>query len=198
MLRSGALAVIVAIFIAAGTLGAAAMRERFRGVAPVTQASPFPAVAVTDSPTGVAPSPPPITAPLVVHGGVAGAAARMAPVVPVGTSTIGDGVTALRTDSGVTVSFDGVMTRTRIPEKFERLVRATLPAIYGAAANSALARLPVGGMVSQGDLITELPSRGITIPAGSTWTMHVYPETRPGRDGPLVVRYRVTVVATTR
>jgi hypothetical protein len=27
------------------------------------------------------------------------------------------------------------------------------------------------------------------------WSIQLYPETRPGQDGPLVVRYRVSVVS---
>jgi hypothetical protein len=95
----------------------------------------------------------------------------------------------------VTVSFDVPSMRTRVPEKFEHVIRATLPAIYGPAVDSVLARVPAGTMARQGDLMTELPSRGIRIPMNSTWELRVYPETRQGQDGPLVVRYRAVAIA---
>ena len=85
--------------------------------------------------------------------------------------------------------------RTRIPAKFEHLVRSTLPAIYGSSIDSVLAKVPDGGIVGQGDLLSELPSRGARIPVNAAWTLALYPETRPGENGPLVIRYRVSLVA---
>jgi hypothetical protein len=92
----------------------------------------------------------------------------------------------------VTVHFDEMMTRTRRPDKFERIVRATLPEIYGAVADSMLASVKVGALVGGDDLITELPVRGIRLTHSSGAALTLWPETRPGRDGPLVVAYRVT------
>jgi hypothetical protein len=86
------------------------------------------------------------------------------------------------------------MIRTRNPWKFERLVRSTLPALYGPLADSALARIPEGGLVRQGDLINELPTRGMRIPVAPGWTFTLFPITRPGQDGPLVTQYRVSVI----
>jgi hypothetical protein len=65
--------------------------------------------------------------------------------------------------------------------------------VYGARADSLLAGVPEGGLVD-GDLLTELPARGLRVALADGWALRVWPETRPGRDGPLVVRYR-TVVA---
>lgn len=93
----------------------------------------------------------------------------------------------------VTVHFDEVMTRTRRPDKFERIVRATLPQVYGAAADTMLAAVKPGALVGSDDLVTELPVRGIRLAHSSGAALVVWPETRPGRDGPLVVAYRVTV-----
>jgi hypothetical protein len=86
------------------------------------------------------------------------------------------------------------MIRTRIPAKFERLVRSTLPAVYGPSIDSVLSKIPEGGIARQGDLVSELPTRGVRIPVNAEWTIALYPETRPGQDGPLVIRYRVSVV----
>ncbi|MFI5228104.1 MAG: hypothetical protein ACHQWU_03480 [Gemmatimonadales bacterium] len=117
----------------------------------------------------------------------------LSPVIPLGQSTLAAGVVAARTDSSVVVSFDAPMLRTRMPVKFEAFVRRTLPEIYGPSADTALAKLADGGIARQGDLLTELPARGARIPLHDGWTIAVYPETRPGQDGPLVVRYRVSL-----
>lgn len=105
-------------------------------------------------------------------------------------------MTAIRGDSEVVLSFDLMMVRTRRPEKFEQFVRSTLPAIYGRGIQDALSKIPDGGLASQGALLTELPARGMRIPVTSEWMIRLFPETRPGQDGPLVIRYRVSVVPT--
>ncbi len=111
-----------------------------------------------------------------------------------GQSSLPDGVTATRTDSGVTLAFDTPSTRTRVAEKFERFVRSTLPTLYGHDVDASLAAIPLGALTKQGDLLSELPTRGIRIPVKDEWTLAVYPETRPGQDGPLVVRYRTAMI----
>jgi hypothetical protein len=118
----------------------------------------------------------------------------IAPVVPQGQSALPDSLLATRTDSVVVVSFDRTMIRTRNPWKFERLVRSTLPALYGPAADSALKRIPEGALAQQGDLINDLPNRGLRIPAAPGWVFALFPITRPGHDGPLVTQYRVSVI----
>ena len=102
---------------------------------------------------------------------------------------------AIRADSVVTVAFDTPLARTRLPEKFEQFVRLTLPQIYGPSIDGVLAKLPVGAIASQGSLLYDLPVRGARIPIANAWAIRLYPETRPGQDGPLVVRYNVSVVS---
>jgi hypothetical protein len=121
------------------------------------------------------------------------APAPLSPILSQGETVLPEGVVALRTDSSVTLSFDTPETRTRMPEKFERFLRTTLPQVYGQAVDSVLAKVPDGGIARQGDIVSDLPTRGIRIPVKDAWTLAVYPETRPGHDGPLVVRYRVTM-----
>lgn len=116
------------------------------------------------------------------------------PIVAEGRTELRDGIVAVRTGDTVAVHFDTPLTRTRRPEKFERIVRATLPAVFGIAADSALAATPAGGIARAGDLLTELPVRGVQLRTGDGDTLALWPETRPGRDGPLVVTYRVAVV----
>jgi hypothetical protein len=103
-------------------------------------------------------------------------------------------VFAVRAGDSVIVHFDTPLVRTRRPEKFERVLRETLPAVYGARADSLLAALPDGKILGGGELLTELPARGIHLSVGDNWLLDIWPETRPGRDGPLVVRYRTKLV----
>jgi hypothetical protein len=120
-------------------------------------------------------------------------APELAPVIGEGRSTLRDGIVAERRGDEVTVEFDQPLSRTRRPEKFETVVRVTLPQIYGVTADSALAAIPAGALVPREGLLTQLPERGITIPLRDGLSLHVWPETRPGQEGPLVVRYRAKV-----
>ena len=119
--------------------------------------------------------------------------AALAPTIKVGDTPLGVGVVATRNDSGVTVLFDTPELRTRGPEKFESFLRTTLSKIYGPRIDAALASVPPGKLVGQGNLLYELPTRGIQLPIQPGWRLEVYPEIRPGQDGPLVVRYRAIV-----
>ena len=116
-----------------------------------------------------------------------------APIIAEGLTALRDGVVAERAGDTVTVRFDSMGERTRRPEKFEALLRSTLPSIYGDAVRSALATLPHGSVASAGDLVSELPRRGLTIPIREGWTLRIVPGTRSGDDGPLVISYRTTL-----
>jgi hypothetical protein len=203
LLRSSAVAVVVATLGGAGVLGATAIRARGWPLhvqagspdkKPIAAITPTPVASTQPAPTQKVAAASVVT-PRVDS--VARTKAPFAPVVPQGSSTLPDGPTVVRADSLVTVSFDTPMTRTRIPAKFERLVRTTLPAVYGRSIDSVLSKIPEGGIARQGDLVSELPTRGVRIPVNEAWTIALYPETRPGHDGPLVVRYRVSVVPKT-
>jgi hypothetical protein len=205
MLRGGAVAIVFATFIVAGLLGAKAIGGKSRGPAdkapkPESQVAEA-AVPATPAPdtTTIAPVVTPAPATPTTQQGDAPKrlVAPLMPVVPPGESPLLAGVTATRQDSTVLLSFDTPSNRTRIGEKFEQLVRTTLPAVYGHGVDSVLAKLPRGGIARQGNLLSELPSRGVRIPIGDAWMIRLYPETRPGEDGPLVVRYRVSVVPAT-
>ena len=172
-----------------------------------TPASQSDSVALSATPTTTTPAvttrPPaagPSTDPVAVANKAAESAKRaVAPLVPTiapGSSPLADGVTAFRGDSEVTVSFDLPMVRTRIPDKFERFVRTTLRQVYGSKVDSALAKLPAGALTRQGDLLTQLPSTGMQISIADGWVLRVYPETRKGQEGPLVVRYRAVTCET--
>ena len=115
------------------------------------------------------------------------------PLVALGRTEVGDGLYIERAGDSVTVHFDTPETRTRRRDKFERVVRRTLPEIYGSAAEALLSNIPEGQMVDPVDLVTEIAERGVELDAGDGWKVSLWPETRPGQDGPLVVSYRVAV-----
>jgi hypothetical protein len=117
----------------------------------------------------------------------------LAPLVALGRTDVGDGLYIERSEETVTVHFDTPETRTRRRDKFERVVRRTLPEIYGSAAEALLSSIPEGALVEPVDLVTEIAERGVELDAGNGWKVALWPETRPGEDGPLVVSYRVAV-----
>jgi hypothetical protein len=212
MLRGAAGAIVVATGLAATALGATALRDKnlakrgdsarsretarvvtdsgAKTASPTATTPTAPTVAVVPNSNDAAGAPPsvPTTKPIV---------AKPAPVptIQMGNSSLDGGISAERTDSVITLSFDMPMTRTRRPEKFEQFVRATLPSIYGKKIDSVLTTMPPGSLAKQGDLFSELPSRGMRIPVDSAWEIRVFPETRKGHDGPLVIRYRASAVA---
>jgi hypothetical protein len=114
------------------------------------------------------------------------------PVIAEGRVELGDSVFAERAGNDVTVHFDTDMLRTRYDWKFEGVVRATLPVVFGRDARTALDSIPSGSFVRGGDLMRDLPQRGIPLTlTGKDRALRVWPITRMGRDGPLVVAYRV-------
>jgi len=117
----------------------------------------------------------------------------VAPLVPVGNTELPDTMVAERTGDTVRVRFDLALKRTRRADKFEVIMRSTLPQVYGAPADSALRALPFGAVARAGDLTTTLPEDGLRIPLAGGRAIAVWPETRMGRDGPLVVGYRAVV-----
>jgi hypothetical protein len=118
----------------------------------------------------------------------------IAPIVRDGRTWLRDSLFVVRAGDTARVHFDTELARTRRPAKFEGIVRETLPAVYGPAAARALERLAPGALVAGGDLVADLPTRGVRVPLSDGWAIALWPETRPGRDGPLVVSYRARVV----
>ena len=122
-------------------------------------------------------------------------ATTTAPVIAVsaGRTDLAGGAYIQRDGDSVAVRFDTPAHRTRRRDKFEDEVRRTLPLVYGALADSALAAVPAGALAASGDLLRDLPAHGIALPAQRGWTLTVWPGVRPGQDGPLVVSYRVSL-----
>jgi hypothetical protein len=115
------------------------------------------------------------------------------PIVAEGRTALRDGLVAVRTGDTVAVHFDTPMLRTRQPQKFEQLVRSTLPSIYGAAVESVLATVAAGELIRGVDPTKTASTHGVYLPLAAGWSLALWPETRPGRDGPLIVTYRTAL-----
>ena len=112
------------------------------------------------------------------------------PAIGEGRRELSEGMHAVREGPQVTVYFDTELLRTRFDWKFEGIVRSTLPTIFGEQTRQAMDSIATGSLVRGGALLTELPERGFTLPVDGH-TLRIWPVTRPGRDGPLVIAYRV-------
>lgn len=121
------------------------------------------------------------------------ASAAITPIVPQGRTDLRDSTFAVRSGDTVVVHFDTSPLRTRRADKFETVVRQTLPAVLGARADTLLGAIPAGKLAAPNELVTVLPTKGIHLSAPNGTRLVLWPETRPGRDGPLVVAYRVSV-----
>jgi hypothetical protein len=185
-----------------GAAGAAGMLDNELRAAGVMiaeySASTVSVPVIAPSPQPVAELTPPVVASAPPDSTMVSEASVTIPPVPELAATIGEGRTALRDGifverrgDDVTVHFDTPEARTRRPAKFEVLLRATLPQIYGARVDTALAAIPSGALVPESGFITDVPKQGFTVPVSDRATLRVWPETRPGQEGPLVVRYRV-------
>lgn len=118
----------------------------------------------------------------------------LTPQIPIGLKELGDGMKAERTGDEVTVTFDTDSLRTRYDWKFEGVVRATLPLVFGEPARAALDSIEPGMLLAGTNLIGELPRRGLRIQLhGGLGTIRLWPVVRTGRDGPLVSAYRAAV-----
>jgi hypothetical protein len=115
------------------------------------------------------------------------------PIVSYGRTPLRDGVVAIRTGDTVAVHFDTPLKRTRHAQKFEQLVRATLPSIYGAAVDTVLATVAAGELIRGIDPAKGRSTHGVYLPLAAGWSIALWPETRPGRDGPLIVTYRTAL-----
>lgn len=117
----------------------------------------------------------------------------MRPVLAPGRTELADSMFAVRSGDTVIVHFDTSPLRTRRADKFERIVRQTLTTVYGPVADTLLATVPDGRLAAPGELVSVLPARGVHLATASGRRVGLWPETRPGRDGPLVVSYRALV-----
>ena len=143
--------------------------------------------------TAVSPASQPVAVPTKPSDSTRTPAPAIPSVLALGRTDLPDSLFAIRTGDTVVVHFDTSPARTRRADKFERIVRQTLHAVYGPIADSVLASVPDGHLASPNDLLTDLPTRGIHLAAPNGHHIALWPETRPGRDGPLVVAYRTVI-----
>jgi hypothetical protein len=114
-------------------------------------------------------------------------------LVSEGRTDLTETLIAERTGDSLIVDFDAPATRTRRRDKFEAVVRRTLPMVFGAPMDSVLRAIPEGGIAGGADLLDELPKRGVHLRVAQGWMLDLWPATRPGQDGPLVVSYRARI-----
>jgi hypothetical protein len=132
-------------------------------------------------------------APAVVHDSVPPPAPVFGPIIGQGRTDLPDSLFAVRRGETVVVNFDTGPARTRRADKFEAIVRQTLHAIYGPIADTLLAAVPAGKLAGAKELVTTLPTRGIHLQGPHGPRLALWPQTRAGRDGQLVVAYRTRV-----
>lgn len=135
-----------------------------------------------------------VTAPDTTSAVPSPSGAAPSPSIAEGRRELGDSMYAVRAGGEVTVHFDTDSLRTRQDWKFEGVVRATLPLVFGDEVRAALDSVPAGGLVQGGDILNDLPTRGILVRLPANAGIRVWPVTRQGRDGPLVVAYRAAGV----
>ncbi|MGI8497615.1 MAG: hypothetical protein ACR2OG_08560 [Gemmatimonadaceae bacterium] len=174
--RFAAAAAAIAVIAFVGVQGASA----FHGRLPSLRRSPSTHI-VAHRPLLVSDSASVVRAPVV------------SPSIPQGRTPLSGGQLAVRTGDSVAVEFDTPLARTRRADKFEVVVRSTLPQIYGAVADTLLGAVPTGRLVSDRELLTVLPVRGFQLDGGARGTITIWPMTRRGQGGPLVVAYRAVV-----
>jgi hypothetical protein len=204
LFATAAIALGIATIGAAGAAGMLDSELRAAGFAIHEASVPSaPSVSAPESAPEITPDPAPVpVASVTPESTVVSVASVTIPTATELAATIGEGRTALRDGivaerrgDEITVHFDTPRARTRRPDKFEGVLRATLPQIYGARVDSALIALPPGTLVPPHGLTTDLPTQGLYVPVPGGPTLRIWPEIRPGEKGPLVVRYRVLVAS---
>ena len=110
-----------------------------------------------------------------------------------GRTTLTDSIYAVRTGDSVLVNFDTQGNRTRRADKFEQMLRTTLPLVYGRRITSSLDSVPTGSLLPSRDIVGELTSQGVHLMLDNGLRISLWPQTRASADGPLVVAYRVVV-----
>jgi hypothetical protein len=148
---------------------------------------PTPARTVSDA----APEPTPlVSAPVTPP---VSASPKSAPLLSQGRTSLTDSIYAVRTGDSVLVNFDTHGNRTRRADKFEQMLRTTLPLVYGRRVTSSLDSVPTGALLPSRDIVGELTSQGVHLTLDNGLRISLWPQTRPSADGPLVVAYRVVL-----
>lgn len=160
--------------------------------APTTALTSVPAPA-TDSATHATATTVAPPTPVAHVDSVSGPSTVIGPIIPQGRTDLQDSLYAVRRGDTVMVNFDTGPARTRRADKFEFIVRQTLHSVYGPVADTLLTAVPTGKLVITGELVTTLPKHGLHLQGTHGPHVALWPQTRPGRDGPLVFAYRTVV-----
>ena len=159
------------------------------------QSAPAAASAPVPEPEAATPAvtTPVVAAPVIATPAAVPTQSPLALIVREGQTNLPASVIVARGGDSVIVDFDTPAMRTRRRDKFEHVVRQTLSMVYGAPVDSVLRAIPDGGIIADGDLLSDLPKRGVHLKVAEGWTLDLWPETRQGQDGPLIVSYRARV-----
>ncbi len=200
LVKTGLIAAAIGAIVFAGVSGLDAWQQRSGAglgsliatpssleAAPLSQASAAPRALMASAPAS-----PAALMPIAAASPSPAAVLSMRPVIAEGRTDLQNGIYALRAGDTVTVHFDTPEARTRRAEKFEQIVRATLPEVHGSGAESLLATIATGNLVSDADLVGEQPLGPIRLRGRDGQSLSLWPQMRAGRDGPLVVAYRIT------
>lgn len=204
LMRFLALGFVVAIVGIAGLGAASAWRERSASAVtdsvagsvtlkqegrstgrPTRLLAPTPSVAASTRPATVASAPEPVSAPVPA----APSASSRGSVLGQGKTMLTDSIFAIRSGDSVTVNFDVQGNRTQRADKFERMLRTTLPMVYGRLATATFDEVPTGSFLPSRDVVGELHEHGMQLTLDNGVRISVRPQTRGSRDGPLVVAY---------
>jgi hypothetical protein len=110
-----------------------------------------------------------------------------------GRTTLSDSIFAVRSGDSVTVNFDTKGNRTGRADKFEHMLRETLPLVYGRRNTASIDSVPAGSLLPSRDVLGELTLRGMHLTLDNGLKVALWPQTRPTSDGPLVVAYILVV-----
>jgi hypothetical protein len=145
-------------------------------------------------PVAAAPTPTPAPAPVPSTPAVIPAArAAGNSLLGQGRTTLADSIYAMRSGDSVTVNFDTKGNRTGRADKFEAMVRTTLPLVYGRRNTASLDSVPTGSLLPSRDVLGELTSRGMHLTLDNGLKIALWPQTRATTNGPLVVSYLLLV-----
>src|SRR5260370_41568123 len=120
-------------------------------------------------------------------------APKAASLLGQGRTTLTDSIYAVRSGDSVLVNFDTHGNRTRRADKFEQMLRTTLPLVYGRRVTSSLGSGPTRALLPSTDVVGELTSQGVHLTPDNCVEISLLPQTRPSPGGPTFVAHRGAV-----
>jgi hypothetical protein len=165
-----------------------------RELAPIPESGKTePSTAKTEPAIATKAAEPPPSAPTPPAAAANVRASETATLLGPGRTVLADSIFALRTGDSVMVNFDTHGNRTRRADKFEVMVRNTLPLVYGKRSTAALDSIPEGSLLPSRDVLGDLRAQGLHLHLANGKRIAVWPQARETSDGPLVVAYWVVI-----